>query len=109
GLAIVQIGIGRGRGVERPSASACTEPATAPAAPTTPAAPAAAPVPAATATAPRPRRPDPKAADGDAPPTSTLTVKQPVRGGQVIYAARGDLVVLAPVNAGAQVIADGHV
>jgi septum site-determining protein MinC len=38
-----------------------------------------------------------------------VTVKQPVRGGQVIYAQRADLVVLAPVNAGAQVIADGHV
>ena len=38
-----------------------------------------------------------------------MTVKQPVRGGQVIYAQRADLVVLAPVNAGAQVIADGHV
>ena len=34
---------------------------------------------------------------------------RPVRGGQVIYAQNNDLVVLAPVNAGAQVIADGHV
>jgi septum site-determining protein MinC len=32
-----------------------------------------------------------------------------VRGGQVIYAQNNDLVVLAPVNPGAQVIADGHV
>jgi septum site-determining protein MinC len=36
-------------------------------------------------------------------------VRQPVRGGQVIYAPNNDLVVLAPVNAGAQVVADGHV
>jgi septum site-determining protein MinC len=42
-------------------------------------------------------------------PMASLTIRQPVRGGQVIYAQRSDLVVLAPVNAGAQVIADGHV
>jgi septum site-determining protein MinC len=124
GLAIVQIGIGRGRGVERPSLGARPEPAAAPAAaaaaptPTpvatvtaAPAATPAAPTPAPAAAAPspvRPRRPDPKNSDGESA-TSTLTVKQPVRGGQVIYATRGDLVVLAPVNAGAQVIADGHV
>jgi septum site-determining protein MinC len=36
-------------------------------------------------------------------------VSHPVRSGQVIYAQNNDLVVLAPVNAGAQVIADGHV
>lgn len=39
----------------------------------------------------------------------TMTIRQPVRGGQVVYAKDSDLVVLAPVNAGAQVIADGHV
>jgi septum site-determining protein MinC len=45
-----------------------------------------------------------------APPYSgPVVVRQPVRGGQVIYAQNNDLVVLAPVNAGAQVIADGHV
>jgi septum site-determining protein MinC len=98
GLAIVQIGIGRARGVDRPSPSARTEPV---------AAPAPAPPPLAKP-APKERRPEPKAADGE-PHISTVTVKQPVRGGQVIYAQRGDLVVLAPVNAGAQVIADGHV
>jgi septum site-determining protein MinC len=32
-----------------------------------------------------------------------------VRGGQVVYSKGGDLVVVAPVNSGAQVIADGHV
>jgi septum site-determining protein MinC len=94
GLAIVQIGIGRGRGVERPSVSARPAPV---------AAPAPAPPPA------RPeRRPEPKAAEAE-PHVASVTVKQPVRGGQVIYAQRSDLVVLAPVNAGAQVIADGHV
>lgn len=101
GLAIVQIGIGRGRGVERPGVNAPRpEPAPIPvAAP----APIAAPAPVAA------RKPEPKAVDAEQQHTLTLTVKQPVRGGQVIYAQRADLVVLAPVNAGAQVIADGHV
>jgi septum site-determining protein MinC len=36
-------------------------------------------------------------------------VTKPVRGGQVIHARDNDLVILAPVNPGAQVIADGHV
>lgn len=45
--------------------------------------------------------------------TATITVLepvlvvQPVRGGQVVYARGVDLVARAPVNAGAQVIADG--
>lgn len=38
-----------------------------------------------------------------------VVVTQPVRGGQVVYAQNADLVVLAAVNPGAQVIADGHV
>ena len=38
-----------------------------------------------------------------------LVVTLPVRSGQVVYAQNNDLVVLAPVNPGAQVIADGHV
>lgn len=38
-----------------------------------------------------------------------VVISQPVRSGQVVYAQNNDLVVLASVNAGAQVIADGHV
>ncbi len=38
-----------------------------------------------------------------------VVVTQPVRSGQIVYAQNNDLVVLASVNAGAQVIADGHV
>jgi len=38
-----------------------------------------------------------------------VVVNQPVRSGQVVYAQNADLVVLAPVNPGAQVIADGHI
>ena len=45
----------------------------------------------------------------EAAAAATLTIRQPVRSGQVIYAKRADLVVLAPVNPGAQVIADGHI
>jgi len=41
--------------------------------------------------------------------TGPIVVTQPVRSGQVIYAQKNDVVVLAPVNPGAQVIADGHV
>ncbi|MEQ6340637.1 MAG: septum site-determining protein MinC [Gammaproteobacteria bacterium] len=36
-------------------------------------------------------------------------VRQPVRSGQQIYARGGDLVLLAPVNAGAEVLADGNI
>lgn len=36
-------------------------------------------------------------------------IKQPVRSGQQIYAQGADLIVLAPVNEGAEVIADGNV
>src|SRR5262245_20784233 len=43
------------------------------------------------------------------PYAGPVVVRQPVRSGQVIYAQNNDLVVLAPVNAGAQVVADGHV
>jgi septum site-determining protein MinC len=47
-----------------------------------------------------------------APPavhTGPVVVTKPVRSGQVVYAQNNDLVVLAPVNPGAQVMADGHV
>jgi septum site-determining protein MinC len=75
-----------------------------------------APEPIRASKAPPP--PPPKAAPAPAPAPLPLVktayagpvvVRQPVRGGQVIYAQNNDLVVLAPVNAGAQVVADGHV
>jgi septum site-determining protein MinC len=66
-----------------------------------------------------PRSPDPAAARHRAPaPTPApmpmphvgpVVVSQPVRSGQVVYAQNADLVVLAPVNPGAQVLADGHI
>jgi septum site-determining protein MinC len=51
----------------------------------------------------------PAAAPASEPPTAGLTIRTPVRSGQVIYAAGGDLVVLAPVSSGAELIADGNI
>jgi septum site-determining protein MinC len=42
-------------------------------------------------------------------PTSALVIDRPLRSGQQVYARGRDLVVLAMVNAGAEVIADGHI
>jgi septum site-determining protein MinC len=41
--------------------------------------------------------------------TAGMVIRQPVRSGQQVYARGGDLVVLAPVSAGAEVLADGHI
>ena len=38
-----------------------------------------------------------------------LVIDRPVRSGQIVYAEARDLVVLAPVNPGAQLMADGHI
>lgn len=38
-----------------------------------------------------------------------LIVTEPVRSGRQVYAARGDLVVMAPVSAGAELLADGNI
>ena len=40
---------------------------------------------------------------------STLIIDKPLRSGQQVYARGRDLVLLAMVNAGAEVIADGHI
>lgn len=40
---------------------------------------------------------------------ATLVVDKPLRSGQQVYARGGDLVVMAMVNAGAEVIADGNI
>ena len=59
--------------------------------------------------------PPPPAADVAVPPPPppaavvTLVVDRPLRSGQQVYARGGDLVVLAAVNAGAEVIADGSI
>jgi septum site-determining protein MinC len=63
-----------------------------------PSAPASAPTPAA-----------PQAGREEQPPAGALVIDRPLRSGQQVYARGRDLVVLAMVNAGAEVIADGHI
>ena len=69
----------------------------------------------ASAPAPRPEEvPPPPAAQPVAPPPApepvrTLIVDRPLRSGQRVYAQGGDLVVMAMVSAGAEVIADGNI
>jgi len=57
---------------------------------------------------PSPREPAPIAPPA-APPRGSLLIEQPVRSGQIVYAQGRDLLVLAPVNPGAQLMADGHI
>jgi septum site-determining protein MinC len=38
-----------------------------------------------------------------------MVIRQAVRSGQLIYAEKNDLIVLAPVNPGAQIVADGNI
>lgn len=56
-----------------------------------------------------PTRPEPPLSARDAPAVSTMVITKPLRSGQKIYARGGDLVVLAMVNRGAEVIADGNI
>ena len=61
------------------------------------------PAPAAVA------EPDPATRDEPPPAPRNLLVEQAVRGGQQVYADGGDVVCLAPISNGAEVIAAGHV
>jgi septum site-determining protein MinC len=45
----------------------------------------------------------------EVPGPSTMVVDKPLRSGQKIYARGGDLIVLAMVNQGAEVVADGNI
>jgi len=45
----------------------------------------------------------------DGPPAGALVIDRPLRSGQQVYARGRDLVVMSMVNAGAEVIADGHI
>ena len=69
-----------------------------------------APEPRAPSTA---RTPEPSAVPDpvapELPPPGALIVDRPLRSGQQVYARGRDLVLLAMVNAGAEVIADGHI
>lgn len=53
----------------------------------------------------------PRIGSVSAPPAETgaMVVEKPVRSGQQVYARGRDLVVLAPVGQGAEVIADGNI
>ncbi|MGS5089766.1 septum site-determining protein MinC [Hydrogenophaga sp. A37] len=54
----------------------------------------------------------PAAPEPVAPPTPTagaMVIDKPLRSGQQVYARGRDLVVMAMVNPGAEVIADGHI
>jgi septum site-determining protein MinC len=67
-------------------------------------APAAVPAPEVTAEATR-TEPDDSVLDNP----GTLVIDRPLRSGQQVYARGGDLVILAAVNPGAEVIADGNI
>jgi septum site-determining protein MinC len=56
-----------------------------------------------------PASPSPQQAAPEPPPAFALIHQQPVRSGQRVYARNRDLVVAAPVGAGAEVMADGCV
>ncbi|MBW8722146.1 MAG: septum site-determining protein MinC [Polaromonas sp.] len=68
-----------------------------------PARPAPAATPAPAEPAPTPSATPPPA------PQGAMVIDKPLRSGQQVYARGRDLVVLAMVNAGAEVIADGHI
>jgi septum site-determining protein MinC len=62
-------------------------------------------VPAAEPTPETPQRPEQAPVRRNA----TVVVSEPVRAGQQVYAEGGDLIALAPVSPGAEVLADGHI
>ncbi len=52
----------------------------------------------------------PKAAiEKKALPSNTMVVTAPVRSGQQIYAKDANLIIIAPVSHGAEILADGHI
>lgn len=66
---------------------------------------------------PRPAQAQPAVAASPAPaekppapePASNRVITQPIRSGQQVYARGGDLVVLAPVSPGSELLADGNI
>ena len=77
---------------------------------TPPPAPAPVAAPAPTPAAPPEPAPQPAAANADAPaPAPTLVVDRPLRSGQQVYAKGGDLVLLAGMSPGSEIIADGSI
>lgn len=70
---------------------------------------APAPEPEQPAAAAAPAAPPVVEAASVAPVPSALVIDRPLRSGQQVYAKGRDLVLLSMVNAGAEVIADGHI
>jgi septum site-determining protein MinC len=58
-----------------------------------------------------PSGPRPASPSADPAPrrNATVILHEPVRAGQQIYAENGDLIALAPISPGAEVLADGHI
>ncbi|MCK5798331.1 MAG: septum site-determining protein MinC [Deltaproteobacteria bacterium] len=106
--AALAAGLGVLKGGSSRTQRARSENATAVPTPQEASAPATAKVATAASQEPAPAAsPEPQVIVEPAPPS--LTVKSPVRGGQVVYAAGTDLVLLAPVNPGGEIIADGNI
>jgi septum site-determining protein MinC len=51
----------------------------------------------------------PETLETETPGSNPKLITEPVRSGQQIYAQGGDLIVLAPVSHGAELLADGHI
>jgi septum site-determining protein MinC len=61
------------------------------------------------APAPEAEEPQPSSPQQDTGGTLTLTLTQPLRSGQIVYADGRDAIALAAINAGAELIADGNI
>lgn len=69
-----------------------------------------APTPTARAPAPAPATEAPQIVrEVPVPAAGTLVIDKPLRSGQQVYARGGDVIVMAVVNFGAEVIADGNI
>ena len=86
--------------IRRPATSKASSVAASPAVPPTAA------LPKASQALPSPAMAPPVARDGANP---TMVVSKPLRSGQKVYARGADLIVMAMVNRGAEVIADGNI
>jgi septum site-determining protein MinC len=126
GLGVVSLNPTRGVGDAAAGNGGAAPPARNPAPPSPDALPPELPAPTPNAVAP-PAGPAP-ASSGDPVPAGAqppapatpagyvpsthrapVLIRQPVRSGQVVYAEKNDLIVLAPVNPGAQLVADGNI
>ncbi|WP_339847383.1 septum site-determining protein MinC [uncultured Halopseudomonas sp.] len=84
GLVLMPPGRGRDRAVDVPAADDMTAPQETPAS--------------------KPDTPEPPSVSGQ-----NKIITQPIRSGQQVYAPGGDLIVMAPVSAGSELLADGNI